>query len=198
MYKRLAKALVLLPLFAAQGAAAQDRPNLLPTRDVAVTFRLTGSDRLPGDINAAWLAGQRVLRVDNASAPGWLMVEQTTKRAFMVMQQGVVMRLPPAPEIAMLLDDPGSQGKITRLGRRSIAGANCTDWKIEQSNGKGGVACLTTDGVLLRAQQTGKPEVLEATRVAYGPHDPQRFRLPAGMPQVQLPAGLSGLRIPGL
>ncbi|MDB5371051.1 MAG: hypothetical protein JWP20_2609 [Roseomonas sp.] len=197
MTRRLATLCLAVPLLAATGAAAQDRPTLLPSRDVAVTFRLTGTDRMPGDINAAWLASQRVLRVDNASAPGWLMVEQATKRAYMVMRQGVVMRLPAAPEIALLLDAPESQGRITRLGRRSIAGANCTDWKIERPDGKGGTACLTADGVLLRAQQAGKQEVLEATRVAYGPQDPARFRLPSGLPQIQLPAGLSGLRLPG-
>lgn len=200
MTRRLATALtssiLALPLLAAP-ALAQQSPNLLPARDVAVTFRLTGSDRMPGDINAAWLSSQRVLRVDNASAPGWLMVEQPSQRAFMVMEgQRLVMRLPPAPEIAMLLDRPESQGRITRLGRRTIAGMGCTDWRIERRDGKGGTACLTQDGVLLRAQQAGRKEVLEATRVSYGPQDPTRFRLPS-YPQLQLPASLRGLRLPG-
>jgi hypothetical protein len=193
----LAPALLALPLLSTP-VLAQPSPLLLPTRDVAVTYRLTGSDRVKGDIHAAWLAGQRVLRVDNASAPGWLMVEQQSQRAFMVMEnQGMVMRLPPAPEIAMLLDRPESQGRVTQLGRRTIAGATCTDWRIERRDGKGGTACLTADGVLLRAQQAGRREVLEANRVAYGPQDPARFRLPSGYPQLQLPAGLRGLRLPG-
>jgi hypothetical protein len=189
--------MLALPLLAAP-AMAQQGPTLLPTRDVAVTFRLTGGNRQPGDIHAAWLSSQRVLRVDNSSAPGWLMVEQPTQRAFMVMEgQRLVMRLPPAPEIAMLLDRPESQGRVTRLGRRTIAGMSCTDWSIERRDGKGGTACLTPDGVLLRAQQTGRQEVLEATRVTYGPQDPSRFRLPQGYPQLQLPASMRGLRLPG-
>lgn len=201
MIRRLAMALVpsltVMPLLATP-VLAQQSPLLLPTRDVAVTFRLSGSDRQPGDIHAAWLSSQRVLRVDNASAPGWLMVQQPTQRAFMVMEgQRLVMRLPPAPEIAMLLDRPESQGNVTRLGRRTVAGMNCTDWKIERRDGKGGTACLTPDGVLLRAQQAGRREILEATRVMYGPQDPARFQLPQGYPQLQLPSGLRGLRLPG-
>ncbi|MBO1075815.1 DUF4412 domain-containing protein [Roseomonas marmotae] len=197
MIQRLATAL-LAPMLLAAPALAQQSPQLLPSRDVAVTFRLSGGNRQPGDIHATWLASQRVLRVDNASAPGWLMVDQPTQRAYMVMEdQRLVMRLPAAPEIAMLLDRPESQGRVTRLGRRTIAGAGCTDWQIERRDGKGGVACLTADGVLLRAQQTGRQEVLEATRVTYGPQDPSRFRLPQGFPQLQLPAGLRGLRLPG-
>jgi hypothetical protein len=196
MIRRLA--LSLAPLVLAAPAMAQQSPTLLPTRDVAVTFRLTGGKQQPGDIHAAWLSSQRVLRVDNESAPGWLMVDQPSQRAFMVMEgQRLVMRLPPSPEIAMLLDRPESQGRVTRLGRRTIAGASCTDWRIERQDGKGGTACLTSDGVLLRAQQAGRAEILEATRVSYGPQDPARFRLPQGYPQLQLPANLRGLRLPG-
>jgi cysteine synthase A len=150
------------------------------------------------EINATWLSSQRLLRVDNASAPGWVLVEERTRRASMVMPQGLVMRLPDSPEVAMLMQDPESQGRITRQGRRTIAGQACTDWRLERNDGKSGVACLTADGVLLRLQQTGRREVLEATRVAYGPQDPTRFRLPAGAPQINLPEGLRGLRLPGM
>jgi hypothetical protein len=201
MTQRLAAALLALPLmFAAgapSGATAQEQPVLLPTRDVAVTFRLSGSTQLQGDINAIWSATRRTLRVDNASAPGWLLVEQQAGRAYMVMQQGVVMRLPATPDMAQMLDNPQAHGRVTRGARRTIAGHSCTDWQIERQDGKGGVACVTADGVLLRAQQTGKREVLEATRVAYGAQDPARFRLPQGVPQIQLPANTSGLRLPG-
>jgi len=206
MKQRLATALLATTLLAASAAnlaaqttnQAQPRPNLLPTRDVAVTFQLQGSDKIQGDINASWLSSQRLLRVDNASAPGWVLVEERTRRASMVMPQGLVMRLPDSPEVAMLMQNPESQGRITRQGRRTIAGQGCTDWRLDRNDGKGGVACLTADGVLLRLQQTGRREILEATRVAYGPQDPARFRLPAGAPQITLPEGLRGLRLPGM
>ena len=197
MTQRLAAAILALPLLASAAAAAQDQPILLPTRDVAVTFRLTGSNQQPGPIHAAWSASQRSLRVDNSSAPGWLLVQQQSQRAFMVMPQGLVMRLPAAPDIAKMLDNPQAQGRVTRGGRRTIAGYQCTDWQIERRDGKGGVACITPDGVLLRAQQTGRRELLEATEVAYGRQDPARFQLPQGAPQIDLPSNLSGLRLPG-
>jgi hypothetical protein len=202
MIQRMAMGLIAAAVAVpAMAQPAPSRPTLLPTRDVAVTYRLEGSDRVRGDINAAWSANQRMLRVDNESAPGWVLVDERTRRASMVMQQGLVMRLPDSPEIAMLMQDPGSQGRVTRGGPRTVAGLRCTDWRLDRNDGKGGTACLTADGVLLRMQQTGRREVLQATRVAYGPQDPARFRLPSGAPQITLPQGLSqglrGLRLPG-
>lgn len=198
MIQRMAMALLAAAAAApAMAQPAPTRPTLLPTRDVAVTYRLEGSDKVRGDIDASWSASQRLLRVDNDSAPGWVLVEERTRRASMVMQQGLVMRLPDSPEIAMLMEDPASQGQVTRLGPRTVAGLRCTDWRLDRRDGKGGTACLTADGVLLRLQQSGRREVLQATRVAYAPQDPARFRLPAGAPQITLPQGLRGLRLPG-
>ncbi|MBO1078653.1 hypothetical protein [Roseomonas haemaphysalidis] len=199
MIQRMAMALLAAAATAVPAMAqpAPARPTLLPTRDVAITYRLEGSDKVRGDIDASWSASQRLLRVDNDSAPGWVLVEERSRRASMVMRQGLVMRLPDSPEIAMLMDDPSSQGQVTRLGPRTVAGLRCTDWRLDRRDGKGGTACLTPDGVLLRLQQTGRREVLLATRVAYGAQDPARFRLPSGAPQITLPQGLRGLRLPG-
>jgi hypothetical protein len=196
MTKHIAPILLAGALLSGPALAQTAAPTLLPTRDVAVTFQVQNSDRIRGDIQAAWLSSQRLLRLDNESAPGWVLVEERTRRASMVMPQGFVMRLPDSPEVAMLMDNPSSAGRITRLGRRTIAGLGCTDWQLQRNDGKSGVACLTADGVLLRLQQTGRREVLEATRVSYGPQDPSRFRLPANAPQINLPANLRGL-IPG-
>ncbi len=185
--------MTLLAGLAAGPAWAQALPVLLPDRDVAVTFRLEGSDQMQGDIQAVWSASRRLLRIDNASLPGWVLVEEASRRASMVMPQGVVMRLPDSPELAAFFRDPGAQGRYTRLGRRSIAGLGCTDWRLERPDGKSGTACLTPDGVLLRLQQTGRREVLQATRVAYGPQPAARFALPAGGAQFNLPPALRGL-----
>ncbi len=198
MTQPFATALLAATLLAAPAWAQPSKPQLLPSRDVAVTFRVQNTDKVQGDIHASWLAREGLLRVDNASAPGWVLVDSRTRRASMVMQQGLVMHLPESPEVAILMQNPESQGRIARLGRRTIAGTHCTDWRLERQDGKSGVACLTDDGVLLRLQQTGRREVLEATHLAYGPQDPARFRLPANTPQLNLPENLRGLRIPGM
>ena len=56
-----------------------------------------------------------------------------------------------------------------------------------QGNGQ---ACLTADGVLLRASGThdGQQGSLEATAVRYGAQDPAQFRVPEDFQRMQMPA----------
>jgi len=59
----------------------------------------------------------------------------------------------------------------------------------DTAQGGRATACLTTDGVLLRAEGAGWGQSgrMEATEVVYGPHDPARFRPPVGYQTMQIP-----------
>ena len=59
-------------------------------------------------------------------------------------------------------------------------------WRYEDEK-QTGEACITADGVMLRGVGTddGRTGGVEATRVAYGPQDPARFRWPEGYRVVQ-------------
>ncbi len=192
--RRMALALLaacLLP----PGAQAQERPNIFPTRDVAVAYRVQGGGPgVPSGLNMAWHALTRSLRMD-VPGMGWMVANQDTNRAFMAMEaQRVLMDLPMAE--AMRQYGPGETARFTREGQDRVAGLPCTVWRYED-RGRSGRACLTPDGVLLRGNATGpdgKPASLEATEVRYGAQDPARFARPSGWMNMQVP-GLPPLRV---
>jgi hypothetical protein len=83
---------------------------------------------------------------------------------------------------------------FTRGGTEKIAGADCTVWRY-QGRGQNGEACITADGVMLRAEGSaqGQQGRMEAVRVAYGTQNPAQFQRPQGYQSMQLPQGMPGM-----
>jgi hypothetical protein len=182
-------ALALAAALPALPALAQERPQLFPTRDVAVTYRVTGARAQAGlpAMTISWLAAQQTMRMDMGGM-GYLVADHRAQRGFMVMEQ-----------MRMLMDIPMEQantglptrGQFSRTGSDTVAGHACNVWNFQDGNDRG-TACVTADGVMLRAQGTsgGESGSMEATRVAYGAQDPARFRRPQGYQTMQMPQGM--------
>ncbi|MFT8243663.1 hypothetical protein [Roseomonas sp. BN140053] len=184
----LAAACAVLPTL----AAAQNRPVLEPTRDVAVTYRTTGGQR-ESRIEAAYLASQRLLRMDLPRQRGWGILDRRTGKVKVVVEGMNAVVEMPASELAEMgiPAEPGPNARFTREGTDRVAGLSCTNWRFEDGN-RSGRACLTADGVLLRGEGRS-PEGrggVEAVQVTYAPQDPARFRVPSGSQGLQLPRGL--------
>jgi hypothetical protein len=183
----------LLVGLAAMPAAAQDRPAMLPTRDVAVTYRFTGAAAGQGmaGMSMSWLAAQQLMRNDMGGV-GWSVVDHRNQRGFMVMEQmRMVMDLP--MQQAMQQFGPQANGNFTREGTTTVAGLPCTTWRFENPQGQGR-ACITADGVTLRSEGTfqGHSGGMEATQVTYAAQDPARFQRPQGYQSMQMPGGAPG------
>lgn len=189
----------------AGAAAAQERPVFVPTRDVAVTYRVTAGPGQGHELRMAWLVAERKLRVDPAGAPGWTVIDQRAQRMLVVMeQQRAVLEVPAnsGPGALSLPTEPPAGARFTRGATATVAGLRCTTWRYEDGD-RTGETCLTADGVMLRSSgtqggsgtQPGNPlpkaGAVEATAVAYGPQDPARFQAPPGFRSMQLPSGLS-------
>jgi hypothetical protein len=190
--RRLAPALLLL---AALPAAAQERPVLVPTRDVAVTYRVTAGQGQGHELRMAWLVAERKLRVDAEGAPGWSVIDQQAKRMLVVMeQQRAVLEVPAntGPGGLSVPTEPPASARFTRAGNDTVAGLRCTLWRYEDGD-RHGETCLTADGVMLRSSggKGTRTGAVEATKVAYGPQDPVRFQAPPGYRSMQLPPGLT-------
>ena len=190
--RRVLPALLLL---AASPAAAQERPLLVPTRDVAVTYLVTAGQGQGHELRMAWLVAKRKLRVDADGAPGWSVIDQRAKRMLVVMdQQRAVLEVPAntGPGGLSIPTDPPASARFTRAGSATVAGLRCTLWRYEDGD-KQGETCLTADGVMLRSSggKGGRTGAVEATRVAYGPQDRARFQAPLGYRSMQLPPGLT-------
>ncbi len=69
-----------------------------------------------------------------------------------------------------------------------MAGLDCTVWNLTGKQGTGS-ACITADGVVLRADGQARREGsgrLEATSVAYGPQPAALFEPPPGFQRMDL------------
>ncbi len=201
MSRRFARLIFGLGLLAAGPArAAEERPVFLPTRDVDVTYRVTGGPNTGVELRLAWLAGERKLRVE-PPGPAWGILNLASQKLTMVHPGTRSLLELPAnalPGGLALPSEPPPGAKFTRLGQRRVAGLACTLWRLDDARSAGasqGETCLTADGVMLRSsgRAGGQSGALEATQVSYARQDPARFRPPADFRPLALP---DGLRLP--
>jgi hypothetical protein len=172
-------------------AAAQTAPQVTPTRDVAVTYRVTGAGPVQS-MRWSWLTGEQMMRMDIEGSPGWLLINLRDESAVVVMEpQRMAMRVPREQAAMMGPNRLRESGRFTRLGTATVAGLACTTWRVEAAEGSG-EACITGDGVLLRGSGGQGQGNLEATEVRYGGLDAGRFRVPDGVRVMDMPAGAPG------
>jgi hypothetical protein len=182
---------LLLLLFAGP-ALAQDRPQITPTRDVAVTYRITGEGQTPGEMRMSWLAGRNLMRMDMPSGQGWIVVDMSAGSAFMANDAQRMAIDMPASGVSGRMT-PNANARFTREGNARVANTDCVNWRVEEQ-GQAARICITSDGVMLRTESLGgqgaSRGVMEATTVAFGPQDAARFQRPAGYQSLQLPPGM--------
>ena len=174
--------------------SARAAPATLPTRDVAVTYRLQGAAResvpggLPEMVRLSWDAGGRRLRVEPEGRQQVLLVDLNVPRAELIDKgmHGVLTLPMRAKDIEPLtLQD----ATLTPRGHAVVAGLSCTDYDVVAKRGRG-VVCLAADGVALRGSGTvdGRQGGFTAVSVTPGP-------LPAG--SFDVPPGYMHLAFPG-
>lgn len=169
--------------------------NLRPTRDVTVTYRMSGmAGAPPQETRMAFSASTGKQRVDPPGNTGWILIDRQAQSAVMVMDaQRMVISMPPATVAAMNQEAPAG-ATFTRKGRATVAGTACTEWEVTIGQARG-TNCMTDDGVMLRSVSTGPngaSVTMEATQVTYGPIDPARLSVPAGYTRQQMPTGAPG------
>ncbi|WP_458096204.1 hypothetical protein [Roseomonas sp. WA12] len=179
-------------------ALAQNAPTAMkPTRDVAVTYRLSGA--MPGapagaaaaqqEMRMQWSVSTGKQRVDPPGGQGWVLIDQNAASAVMVMDaQRMVMTLP-AEAAAMMTQGVPPGARFTRKATAQVAGQSCTEWDLTIPQGSSTI-CMTDDGVMLRAvtsMANGNSSRLEATEVRYGTQDAARFQVPQGYQTMAMP-----------
>lgn len=175
--------LLALPLAAAP-AAAQERPAIIPTRDVAITYRLPGE---AGEMRVAWLAARRLMRTELPGGLGFSVMDPSTGTGFMAMtRERLVMEIGLGQFQGRALL-PGEGARFTREGEARIANRPCTLWRVEQE-GEAGRVCLTAEGIALRSEAIGRPESrIEAVSLDLAAQDPARFERPQGYQSLRMP-----------
>jgi hypothetical protein len=197
----IAATLLAMPVLSAAAHAQSAPPQLRPTRDVAVTYRMLGNSALaagapggaaagPQEIRMAWAVSAGKQRVDPPGGTGWMLIDRKANSAVMVMEaQRMIMTMPPQTVAAMTQEMP-PEARFTRKGSATVAGTACTEWDVA-TNAVNTTICITDDGVMLRAagMRPGTTERagMEATEVKYGPQDAARFTVPQGYQEMRMP-----------
>lgn len=168
----LAAFLLALPV----AAWAGDEPILAPTRDVTVTYRVTPAKAQSGSekMTLSYSDHNRRVRMDFYSdltqeEIGSIIYDQPGGRVLTLVPSRHIYYTVPAKGRA----NPGlllnREMRYTRTGTATIAGLPCTEWKVSNGRDFQGSACVTSDGVALKATRNApNPETLEAVKVTYG------------------------------
>ena len=179
---------------AAGGARAQEHPIYLPTRDVAVTYQLTGGPGGPPmQTHLFFSAAANKLRIDTPGGAGYTVLDRAGGQRLLVMnQEQAYSAIPLDPSMAdgFVLN---SHMSYTRAGTDTVAGVPCVNWTVSSSQSSGS-ACVTEDGVLLRGSgkgPDGSETGLVAVSVQYAPQPAGLFLPPAGFHAVD-PAQMQG------
>jgi hypothetical protein len=181
-------------------ARAQDHPVLMPTRDVAVIYRLPGDStgNSAQKMQATFAEGSNKVRYDffrftEAKYPfySWI-YDRVAERLTVLMPESRQFELQPYPSGptpgGFLSSDMGfKKQQVT-----AVAGQPCTNWAVTSSNSKvnGTVACITDDGVLLRLSSPDPkdPPQLLAQTLSFTAPPSQFFAPPAGYMRFKPPA----------
>jgi hypothetical protein len=171
----------ILPVLLLTAAA----PAMRPLRDVDVTYRVP----VPNTENTSllqrlrWSVALGRERVDLPTSGNWVVVDTRAGTVTMVHDDSrQVIEVPAAP--GSVLPGPAPGADAQRVGAATVAGVSCTEWRTRDTIGRETVACLTADGVLLRARE-GERTLLEAVEVRYAPQDESVFTVPRGYATVK-------------
>lgn len=157
-------------------AYAQERPPLLPTRDVDVTYRSEQSGQVLQQRSRFSAVLQR-MRVD-APTPGVYTI--------MDYRTHVLDFISDADHAALETrkPTPATPPAYARRDTDQVAGLPCTEWEVQDNSGVPALTCFTADGVMLRVRH-GAQVLAVATKVSFAPLDPALFDVPPGYERVQ-------------
>jgi hypothetical protein len=171
-------------------AAAIDRPPALPTRDVDVVYMMVQPDAPDGprvlEQRMRWAAAAGKLRVDPPTPGLWVVMDTRTHLLSTVREADRTVLELTSAQAQLGPGLPAGAAGFTRRGAADVAGLSCTEWETRDMSGVPVLACITTDGVLLRAR-AGARVLVEALHVAFAPQDPSVFRVPADYRRIAPP-----------
>jgi len=180
-------AILALLLAAPPARSAEPLPQLLPTRDVDITYDVTRPDQPPIRERRRWLAEGHLRRVDGPDKSSTIFDPTKNEVTLLNPKTRSFRKLDGVPRRPA---DPQKGAVLTRGGETVIAGLHCVDWSWTEDTDTHTV-CVTEDGVLLRLIINGRT-ILQARSVTYGKQPVELFQIPHGYSPALAPEGSHG------
>jgi hypothetical protein len=174
-------------LLAGYPSRAEEHPQLLPTRDVDVSYQITRPDQPTMIERRRWLARERLVRSDGPDKSTTLFDRNAHEITVLNPSNRTYLKLEGTLRQPL---DPEKGTALKRGGESVIAGLHCTDWSWTDDV-ETHIVCLTPDGVLLRLVVDGKT-VMQALSVKYDRQPAKLFRVPPNYTPALAPEGVPG------
>ena len=175
-----ALALVLV----APSAGAEEKLQLLPTRDVDITYDVTRPPQTIIRERVRWLASEHLERVDGPGRSTTIFNRGANEITLLNAAKRTYTKLEGAPRRLL---DPQLGAELKRGNEAIVAGLQCIDWSWTEDV-ETRTVCITADGVLLRFVVDSQT-VTEARSVNYAPQKPGLFQVPPDYTPALAPDG---------
>jgi hypothetical protein len=184
-----ARSLVSVPVLAillsvGPGSRAEERPRLVPSRDVDVRYDVTRPQQPRVRERVRWLAGEGLERVDSSGRSTSIFERDAHAVTLLTPATRTFRKLDHVPRRPV---EPEPGAVLARGADATVAGLSCTDWSWIE-DGEEHVVCATADGVVLRLVIDGQT-FIEARSVQYGAQKADLFRVPANYTPALAPEG---------
>ncbi len=153
--------------------AEEQQPQMLPTRDVDISYQITRPDQPTIVERRRWLASERLVRADGPDKSATIFDRNAHEITVLNPANRTYLKLEGAQRLPL---DPEKGKTLKRGGESVVAGLHCTDWSWMEDV-EAHTVCLTSDGVLLRLVVDGKT-VMQARSVSYARQQVQLFQVP--------------------
>ena len=184
-YSRILPVAALALLLLGSPPRAEERPLLLPTRDVDISYKITEQHQRPITERVRWSASEHLERVDGPNKSTSIFDHNARVLTLLNGASRTYRKLENAPR-QLLEPEPGLA--LKRGNDSVVAGLACTDWSWTEDVEKHTV-CVTPDGVVLRLVIDDSKTVMEARSVHYAAQPAELFRVPPSYAPALAPEG---------
>lgn len=172
-------------LLAGPAPEAEEQPQLLPTRDVDISYDVTRPEQSKKiRERVRWLAGGHLQRIDGPDRSTTILDHSANEITLLTPARRTYRKLAGAPRRPL---DPEPGTALKRGDEAIVAGLHCVDWSWTEDV-EAHTVCVTADGVLLRLVVDGKT-IKEARSVNYARQGPELFQVPPGYTPALAPDG---------
>ena len=167
--------------------AEEPQPEVLPTRDVDISYDVTRVGQPPIIERRRWSASERLQRVDGPDNSSTIFDRNKGEFTLLNRKARTFRKFEGSPRMPMA---PAKGTALKRGDESVVAGLHCVDWSATDGT-ETRTWCLTPDGVLLRLVVDGKT-IIQARSVQYRTQQQKVFDIPRDYEPAIAPEGGPG------